>query len=53
MADLVTKADLETMAASLRQELRTSIDHLALRLTVRLGGIVVIGAAVLATIIKL
>jgi hypothetical protein len=53
MAELVTKTDLKTTAASIRQELHTSIDNLALRLTVRLGGMVAIAVAILATIIKL
>jgi hypothetical protein len=42
MAELVTKTDLAS-----------ALDHLAFKLTVRLGGIVAIGVAVLATIIKL
>ena len=42
MAELVTKTDL-TMA----------LDHLALKLTVRLGGMVTVAVAILATIIKL
>jgi hypothetical protein len=42
MAELVTKTDLNT-----------ALDHLALNLTVRLGGMVAIAVAILATIIKL
>jgi len=42
MAELVTKADL-TLA----------LDHQALKLTVRLGGMVALAVAILATIIKL
>jgi hypothetical protein len=53
MGELVTKTDMEAMGASIRQELRSSIDNLSLRLTVRLGGLIAIGVAVLATIIKL
>jgi hypothetical protein len=42
MVELVTKSDLAS-----------ALEHQTLRLTVRLGGIVAIGVAVLATIIKL
>ena len=49
MAELVTKTDLLAATASLRQE----IENQTLRMTVRLGGIVAIGVAVLAAIIKL
>ena len=42
MVELVTKTDLAL-----------ALDHLALKLTVRLGGIVAVRVAVLATIIKL
>jgi len=42
MAELVTKIDLDT-----------ALDHLALKLTVRLGGMVTVAVAILATIIKL
>jgi hypothetical protein len=42
MAALVTKTDLAL-----------ALDHMALKLTVRLGGMVALAVAVLATIIKL
>jgi len=42
MAELVTKTDLDA-----------ALDHLALKLTVRLGGMVAVAVAILATIIKL
>jgi hypothetical protein len=42
MAELVTKSDLAL-----------ALEHQTLKLTVRLGGIVAIGVAILATIIKL
>ena len=67
MAELVTKSDLLAATASLRQEIAArfqtvdarsekmemAIDNLTLRMTVRLGGIVAIGVAILAAIIKL
>jgi hypothetical protein len=49
MAELVTKTDLEAV----RQELHTAIDNLGLRLTIRLGAMLAVGIAALATIIKL
>jgi hypothetical protein len=49
MAELVTRTDLEAT----RRELEGIIEHQTLRLTVRLGGMVAIAVAVLATIIKL
>jgi hypothetical protein len=42
MAELVTKTDLNL-----------ALDHQALKLTVRLGGMVALAVAILATIIKL
>ncbi len=52
MGELATRADLQTAIDGMRRE----IDTLALRLTVRLGGIVVaavtVGIAVLALILK-
>ena len=67
MGELVTRNDLEVALRELdtsilasRRELdasilatRKDIEHQTLRLTVRLGGIVAIGVAILATIIKL
>ena len=49
MAELATKADL----LALKQELQTSIDTQTLRLTVRLGTIVVVGIGALAAVLKL
>ena len=49
MAELATKADL----LGVKQELQTSIETLTLRLTVRLGAIVVLGIGALAAIQKL
>ena len=53
MGELVTKTDLDAAVTSVRQELRTSIDNLGLRLTVRLGAMLAVGIAALATIVKL
>jgi hypothetical protein len=49
MAELVTKADLTAEVRSLNQ----AIESQTLRLTVRLGGIVAVGVAILAAMIKL
>ena len=49
MAELVTRNDLDV----LRRELEAKIDTLALRLTVRLGGMIALGIAALAALIKL
>ena len=49
MAELATKSDL----LALKQELQTSIDTQTLRLTVRLGTLVVVGLGALAAILKL
>jgi hypothetical protein len=49
MADLATKADLQALSAHFDAKL----DNLSLRLTVRLGTIVVVGLGALATILKL
>lgn len=49
MAELVTKSDLAVAVSQLKAEL----DTLSLRLTVRLGGILAAGIAVLAAILKL
>jgi hypothetical protein len=45
MAELATKADI--------RELRAEIHQLSLQLTVRLGGLIVIGIGALAALIKL
>jgi hypothetical protein len=58
-ADLAAlKTDLAAMAlktdlAALEQRLTTAMDTLGLRLTVRMGGLIAVGVAVLAAIIKL
>jgi hypothetical protein len=49
MAELATKADL----LAVKQELQNSIDTLSLRLTVRLGAMVVVAIGALAAILKL
>jgi len=48
MIELFTKTDAE----ALKQELRTSIANLGMRLTVRLGAMLAAGIAVLAVIQK-
>jgi hypothetical protein len=56
MAELATKADLLALRSDLlatKQELQTSIETQALRLTVRLGTIVVVGLGVLGAALKL
>jgi hypothetical protein len=60
MAELVTKTDLlatkqelQTVLHHTKQELQNSIETLSLRLTVRVGAIVVVGLGALATILKL
>ena len=60
MAELVTRTDLEGARRELeisivatRHDLQLALEHQTLRLTVRLGGMVAIAVAVLATIIKL
>lgn len=49
MVELFTKTD----ALALKQELQTSIENLGLRLTIRLGGMLAAGIAILAAIQKL
>jgi hypothetical protein len=44
---------LKTEMAALEQRLSTAIDTMGLRLTVRMGGLIAVGVAVLAAIIKL
>jgi hypothetical protein len=56
MTELVTKQDLLAVRQDLqatKQELQATIDTLALRLTVRLGGIMVAGVGALALLIRL
>lgn len=56
MAELATKADVLAVKQDLhtaKQELQNSIDTLSLRLTVRLGTIVVVGLGALAAVLKL
>jgi len=60
MAELVTKADLlavradlQAMKQELQTELRTSIETQTLRLTIRLGAMLVVAIGALATILKL
>jgi hypothetical protein len=49
MAELVTKTDLQTLTRHFDAEL----DNLSLRLTVRLGVMLVAGISILAAVIKL
>jgi hypothetical protein len=49
MAELVTKTDIQTLTAHFDAKL----DNLSLRLTVRLGVMLVAGISVLAAVIKL
>ena len=49
MADLVTKTDLQATES----RLEAGIDTQTLRLTVRLGGLLVFGVGVLAALLKL
>jgi hypothetical protein len=51
MTELVTKQDFQTAISSLEARLEAKIETLTLRLTVRLGGIVVAGFGVLAVAI--
>ena len=60
MAELVTKADLQVTKADLQTTvnsavalLEAKIESQSLRLTIRLGGIVAVGIAILAAILKL
>ena len=53
MAELVTKADLLATKQELQTELRSSIETLTLRLTVRLGAMPAVAIGALATIMKL
>jgi hypothetical protein len=53
MAELVTKADLLATEQKLQTELHNSIETQTLRLTVRLGAMLMVGLGALATILKL
>lgn len=60
MAELVTRADLNTSITAVREEMaamrrdfRSALDNMGLRLTIRLGAMLVVAIAALATIIKL
>lgn len=50
---LALKSDLLATERKLQTELRTSIETLTLRLTVRLGAMIVVAIGALATILKL
>jgi hypothetical protein len=56
MAELVTKIDIQTLTAHFDAKLEnmdTKLDNLSLRLTVRLGVMLVAGISILAAVIKL
>ena len=53
MGELVTKTDLQTTVQSAVQMLEAKIEAQSLRLTVRLGGLLATGIAILAGIIRL
>jgi hypothetical protein len=56
MAELVTKTDIQTLTAHFDAKLEnmdTKLDNLSLRLTVRLGVMLVAGISILAAVIKL
>ena len=60
MAELVTRNDLQTGLEGVRKDLQSvearleaKIDTLSLRLTVRLGGLLAAGIAILAGLLKL
>jgi hypothetical protein len=56
MAELVTKTDIQTLTAHFDTKLEnmdTKLDNLSLRLTVRLGVMLVAGISILAAVIKL
>ena len=51
--DVATKTDLKTEITALEQRLIYKMETLALQMTVRMGGLIAIGVAILAAIIKL
>ena len=56
MAELFTKIDIQTLTAHFDAKLEnmdTKLDNLSLRLTVRLGVMLVAGISILAAVIKL
>lgn len=56
MAELVTKPDLQVVNSNLllvKSELQSNMDTLALRLTVRFGGMLVAAVGALAVLIRL
>ena len=56
MAELVTKTDLQALSAHFDAKLANmdaKLDTLSLRLTVRLGAMLVVAVGLLATVIKL
>ena len=56
MAELVTKTDIQTLTTHFDAKLEnmdTKLDNLSLRLTVRLGVMLVAGISILAAVIKL
>ena len=56
MPEIATKADVLAIKSDLlatEQRLRTAMDTLALRLTVRLGAMIVVAIGALATLLKL
>ena len=56
MIELVTKQDLPAVRQDLlatKQELQTAMENFGLRLTLRLGGLLVLGIGALAALIKL
>jgi hypothetical protein len=50
---LAVKQDLQTVKQELQTELRTSIETQTLRLTIRLGAMLVVAIGALATLLKL
>ena len=53
MAELVTKQDLDLRFRLSDEALQHRLDTLELRLLVRLGGLIAVGIAILAAVIKL
>jgi hypothetical protein len=56
VSDFATKADITALKAdivSLEQRVMGAVETLGLRLTIRLGGLIAVGVAILAAIIKL
>ena len=56
ISDFASKADitaLRTEMAAVEQRIMAAMDKVELRLTVRLGGLIAVGIAILAAIIKL